>query len=61
MKGRENFESFSIQMQVYTKLHRFETVFDSDPYVEVGADGNDKYTLMAQGVTALMYERQLMA
>ena len=48
-------------MRVYAKLHRFETVFESDPYIEVGADGNDKETLMAQGVSAAMYEKQLLA
>ena len=48
-------------MRVYAKLHRFETVFESDPYVEVGADGNDKETLMAQGVSAAMYEKKLLA
>ena len=40
---------------------QFETVFESDPYIEVGADGNDKETLMAQGVSAAMYEKQLLA
>ena len=48
-------------MRVYAKLHRFETVFESDPYIEVGADGNDKETLMAQGVSAAMYGKQLLA
>lgn len=28
-------------------------VFDSDPYVEAGADENGKDTLMAQGVATL--------
>ena len=48
-------------MRVYAKLHRFETVFESDPYIEVGADGNDKETLMAQRLSAAMYEKQLLA
>ena len=61
LKGRENVDIFSKQMRVYAKLHRFETVFESDPYVEVGADGNDEETLMAQGVSAAMYEKQLLA
>ena len=61
LKGRENVDIFSKQMRVYAKLHRFETVFESDPYVEVGADGNDKETLMAHGVSAAMYEKQLLA
>ena len=42
LKGRENFDTFSKQMKVYAKLHGFESVFDNDPYVEVGADGNDR-------------------
>ena len=42
------------------KLHGSKTVFDSDPYVEVGADGtDDRGTIMTQGVSATMYERQL--
>ena len=61
LKGRENFDSFSRQMKVYSKLYRFEAVFESDPYVEVGADGNDRVSLKAQGVKGPMYERQLMA
>ena len=28
----------------------------SDSYVEVGAEGSDRASLMAQGVTASMYE-----
>ena len=35
--------------------------FDSDSYVEVGAAGSDRAPLMAQRVTASMYEKQLMA
>ena len=42
LKDRENFDTFSKQMRVYAKLHGFESVFDNDPYVEVGADGNDR-------------------
>ena len=61
LKGRENVDIFSKQMRVYAQLHRFETVFESDPYIEVGADGNDKETLMAQGVSAAMYGKQLLA
>ena len=41
-KSRENSDTFSKQMRVYAKLHGFESVFDNDPYVEVGADGNDR-------------------
>lgn len=40
-------------MRVYTKLRCFETAFYSDPYVEVGTDGNDKKYLMAEGMTAI--------
>ena len=61
LKGRENFETFSKQVRVYSKLHGFESVFDNNPYVEVGADGNDRESIMAQGVSTSMYERQLMA
>ena len=61
LKGREKFDTFSKQMRVYAKLHGFETVFDSDPYVEVGADGNDRESIIAQGVSTSTYERQLMA
>ena len=46
-------------MKVYTKLHGFETVFDSDEHVEIGAEGNDKKPLVAQGVTASAYKKQL--
>ena len=35
--------------------------FESDSYVEVGAEGSDRASLVAQGVTASMYEKQLMA
>ena len=41
-KGRENFDSFSEQMRIYAKLHRFESAFESDSYVEVGAEGSDR-------------------
>ena len=61
LKGRENFDTFWKQMKVYVKLNGFESVFDNDPYVEVGADGNDRESIMAQGVSTSMYERQLMA
>ena len=43
------------------QLHGFEPVFESDSYVEVGAEGSDRASLMAQGVAASMYEKQLMA
>lgn len=46
---------------VDTKLPRFETVFDSDPYVKLGSDENDKESIMAQGVPTLMYGRELTA
>ena len=61
LKGRDNFDTFSKQMRVYAELHGLETVFDDDPYVEVGVDGNDRKSTMAQGVSTSMYERQLMA
>ena len=34
-------------MKVWTKFHRFKTVFDNDGYVEIGAEGNGKKSLMA--------------
>ena len=40
---------------------RLKNVFDTDEYVDVGADGNDKEALMAQGVSGSMYVKQLMA
>ena len=48
-------------MRVYAKLHEFESVFDRESYVEVVAEGSDRASLMAQGVTVFMYEKQLMA
>ena len=60
LKGRKNFGTFSKQMLVYTKLHAFENVFDTDEYVDIGADGNNKESLMAQGVSGSMYEKQLL-
>ena len=32
-----------------------------ETYVEVGADGFDRESIMAEGVSTSMYERQLMA
>ena len=61
LKGRENFDNSSKQMKVYAKLHCFETVFENDPYIDVGADGSSNASLIAQGVSAAMYERKLMA
>ena len=61
LKGRNNFDTFSKQMRVYPKLCGFESVLDNDPNVEVGADGNDRESIMAQGVWTSIYERQLMA
>ena len=48
-------------MKVYAKLHCFETVFENDPYIDGGVDGSSKASLMALGVSAAIYERQLMA
>ena len=48
-------------MRVYAKLHEFESVFDRESYVEVVAEGSDRASLMAKGVTVFMYEKQLMA
>ena len=48
-------------MQVYTKLHRFESVFEHDPYIEVWADGNDRKFIIAQREGTQMYRKQLMA
>ena len=56
LKRRGNFDNFSRQMLVYTKLHGIENVFDTDEYVDVEADGNDKESLMAQGVSGSMYK-----
>ena len=50
LKGRGNFEVSSEQIRVYTRLQGIESVFDTDAYVDVGADGNDKGSLMAEGV-----------
>ena len=61
LKGGENFDTFSKQVRVYAKLHGFKTVFESDPYVEVEAYRNDRQSIMAQGVSTSMYERQLIA
>ena len=61
LKVRENFDTFPQQMRVYAKLHGFESVFDNNPCVEVWADGNDRQSIMAQGVSTSMNERQLMA
>ena len=49
LKGKDAFEVFCKQMKFYTKLHGFESVFDSDESVEIGAEGNDKKSLLAQG------------
>ncbi|CAN0366676.1 unnamed protein product [Laminaria digitata] len=61
LEGRGNFEVFSKQMRVYTKLQGIESVFDTDAYIDVGAYGNDKESFMAQGVSESTYEKQLMA
>ena len=61
LKGRDHFDTFSKQMRVYAKLHRLVSPFGNDPYVEVGVDGNDRESIMAQGVWTSIYERQLMA
>ena len=57
LKGRDHFDTFSKQMRVYAKLHRLVSPFGNDPYVEVGVDGNDRESIMAQGVSTSMYER----
>ena len=59
LKGRENFDSFSRQMKIYTKLQGFSSVFTSDPYLDVGNDEIDEEFFLAQGVSPAMYERQL--
>lgn len=48
-------------MNICKNLHGFDTVFDGDEYVEIGAEENDKRSLMAQGVAASAYEKQLVA
>ena len=40
-KGRKNSDSFSKKMRVYAELHGFQSILDSHPYVEVGAEGSD--------------------
>ena len=44
---------------VYAKYYRFDKVFTSDPTVNVGS--NDRETLLRQGLSEAMYERQLRA
>ena len=38
-------------MRAYAKLHGFDAVVDNDPYVDVGEDGKDKESFMAQVVS----------
>lgn len=62
LEKREKSDSFFCEAaRTYSSLHRFETVDDSDPYVEVRAEGHDKEFLAAQGVSVTVYERQLLA
>lgn len=51
-KGIDNFDTFSKQMRVYTKLHGFEKIFDTDDHVDIGAEGNEE-SLMAQRVPGI--------
>ena len=44
-------------MRAYGNPHGFETVFDSNPQVEIGADGNDRKSIITQGVWASMCKR----
>ena len=51
LKSRGNFDTFLKQMGACAKLHGFDAVFDNDPYVDVGEDGKDKESFMAQVVS----------
>ena len=51
LKNRGNFDTVLKQMRAYAKLHGFDVVFDNDPCVDVGEDGKDKESLMAQVVS----------
>lgn len=48
-------------MKVYRTNHGFETVFDSDEYVEIEAEGRDKKSLMALRVIPSAYKQQFVA
>lgn len=48
LKDGGKFEAFSKKVRVYSKLYRFETVFESDHYFDVGADGSSKHLWMAK-------------
>ena len=61
MRTADNYCGHPKRVKVYAKLHCFETVFENDPYIDVGADGSSNASLIAQGVSAAMYERKLMA
>ena len=59
LKERGGFPEFREQVMVYAKYYRFDKVFTSDPNVDVGS--KDRDTLLRQGVSEAMYERQLRA
>lgn len=53
LEWRGNFEVFSKQMHVYTKLHGFDNVFGTDGYVDVGAYGNEKGVAHGSGCVGI--------
>ena len=57
----ENFDMFAKNAMMYAKLLKFDLVFTTDPYVNVGAEDISKESFTAEGGSPVMYERQLMA
>lgn len=56
---KEDFGDYTKSFQVYAKLNKFDSVFTTDEYVEVG--GSDRDTFIANGGSPVMFDKQLMA
>lgn len=61
LEEKTGFESWKREAAVYMKLNKFGRVFTQDPYIDVGPVENRKESLMAEGVSGDMYDRQLAA
>lgn len=58
-KGKD-IEIFKRETVIYAKLLKFDRVFSQDPYVNVGS-AEDRETMIDEGMSEDMYDRQLAA
>lgn len=56
-----DFVFFMKDVMLYAKLNKFDSVFTSDPYVNVGNDYNTRESLLSAGISSETFEKQMEA